>query len=1021
MSRKETGLGGLAALFTLVVAGAAGPPPRFVSLGPDGRLVYESSARGDRVPDFSHCGYHAGSRAIPDAPVRVVVEARPGDGGPAIQAAIDFVAGLPADSAGVRGAVLLRKGRHEVRGGLRIAVGGVVLRGQGDGPDGTSLVASGTGRRPLIRIGGQATPREEAEPASIIVDDYVPVGARRLQLDRVDGLRAGDAVLVTHPGTAAWVASLGMDRFPPGEEGFWLKWIPGTLDVRLERVVTELEGTAVTLDVPLPLAFDATLARGSVRRSSRVRPVAESGVEDLRCDSSFDPANPLDEQHAWDAIAVDSAEDCWVRQVTCRHFAGSAVRIGDDARRITVIDCASGAPTSEVAGYRRHTFFTSGQQSLFLRCRAEDGRHDFAVGALAAGPNAFVECQAARALGFSGPIESWATGVLYDNVNIDGAGLALTNRESDGQGAGWAAANCVLWQCTASVVTCRNPPGARNWAIGCWGQFLGDGLWQMPNEFVEPEGLYKAQLAERLGPEAVARLERRPIRSEAGNGVAAAADLPPPVRHEPPKLKPLTLQGGWLTRGGSLLCGARVGTVWWRGNLLPARAPTFGPGVTRFVPGRDGPGYTDDLDALTDAMARSGRVALEHHWGLWYDRRRDDHEMVRRPDGDAWPPFYEQPWARSGRGKAWDGLSRYDLTAFNPWYFGRLDEFAELCDRKGLVLLHEAYFQHNLLEAGAHWADFPWRPANCLQEAGFPEPPPYLNKKRIALADVFYDVAHPVRRDLHRLYIRRCLDALGAHSNVIYLTGEEYTGPLEFMRFWIDTIMEWKREASREVLIGLSSTRDVQDAILADPARRDAVSVIDLKYWWYAADGRPYDPEGGRNLAPRQQLRAWKGAKGRSDEQTARQVREYRNRYPGKAVLCADPKANPWVILAAGASMPALPRATDPRLLAAVPRMRPTGDGGQSTLADPGRDYLTVAPAGGPIRVDLSAADAPFSARRIDPRTGRIDGSSLAVAGGRIVEIPVPDSDSDSDSHSGPIVLWLTRDETSESAKDAPR
>src|SRR5262249_35778701 len=160
-------------------------------------------------------------------------------------------------------------------------------------------------------------------------------------------------------------------------------------DLHFERAVTELDGTAVTLDVPLPMAFDAALARGTVRKSSRVR-LAEAGVEDLGCESRVNPANPRDEQHAWDAIAVESAEDCWVRRVRCRHFAGSAVRIGDDAIRISVMDCASESPVSEDGGYRRHTFFTSGQQSLFLRCRAEQGRHDFAAGALAAGPNAFV-------------------------------------------------------------------------------------------------------------------------------------------------------------------------------------------------------------------------------------------------------------------------------------------------------------------------------------------------------------------------------------------------------------------------------------------------------------------------------------------------------------------------------------------------------------------------------------------------------------------------------------------------------
>ena len=94
----------------------------------------------------------------------------------------------------------------------------------------------------------------------------------------------------------------------------------------------------------------------------------------------------------------------------------------------------------------------------------------------------------------------------------------------------------------------------------------------------------------------------------------------------------------------------------------------------------------------------------------------DDHEMVRRIDGDVWPPFYEQPWARSSGAAAWDGLPKYDLAKFNPWYFGRLKEFASHCDSKGTILFHNFYMQHALLETLAHYVDFPWRPVNCIQD-----------------------------------------------------------------------------------------------------------------------------------------------------------------------------------------------------------------------------------------------------------------------------------------------------------------
>src|SRR5687768_13969695 len=105
--------------------------------------------------------------------------------------------------------------------------------------------------------------------------------------------------------------------------------------------------------------------------------------------------------------------------------------------------------------------------------------------------------------------------------------------------------------------------------------------------------------------------------------------------------------------------------MWWRGTTRPPQIEQNTPCVTRFVPGRVGRGYTDDLDQLTDAMLAKNKIALEHNYGLWYDRRRDDHERVRRMTGDAWPPFYEQPFARSGVGVAWDGLSKYDLTKYN--------------------------------------------------------------------------------------------------------------------------------------------------------------------------------------------------------------------------------------------------------------------------------------------------------------------------------------------------------------------
>src|SRR5262249_34885233 len=81
-------------------------PRRFVSQGTNNKLVYDTDVRGNRIPDFSHAGYQGGGVPIPDAPVRVVVTPGKGDNTARIQAAIDYVAGLPTDAQGLRGAVL---------------------------------------------------------------------------------------------------------------------------------------------------------------------------------------------------------------------------------------------------------------------------------------------------------------------------------------------------------------------------------------------------------------------------------------------------------------------------------------------------------------------------------------------------------------------------------------------------------------------------------------------------------------------------------------------------------------------------------------------------------------------------------------------------------------------------------------------------------------------------------------------------------------------------------------------------
>jgi hypothetical protein len=996
------------------------------------------SVFAQQVPiDFSTAGYAANQKPIPTAPVRVVVAPVKGDETARIQRALDYVASLPLDTNGIRGAVLLLQGRHEILGGLQITNSGIVLRGQGAGS--TTLMGAGLDRRTLVRVVGDA---DTVVSTRIAIAQNVPVGATVIKVGSSNAVEVGSLVRITRPCTSNWIAQLGATEMGGGEGGGWK---PGSRDIYWDRMVQAVDGERITLDAPVTTALDTGAYLQSLKSVGRINNV---GVENLVLESTFDASNPKDENHSWCAITMENAADAWVRQVTFKHFAAFAVALYETCRRITVQDCISLAPVSEIGGYRRHTFFTMGQQTLFLRCHAEHGRHDFSVGHCAAGPNAFVQCEAREALADSGPIESWASGVLYDNVNIDGNAITLGYRPGNNAGIGWSAANCVLWNCSASLIRCWNPPGAKNWSFGSWASFEGDGVWRSSNDFMKPDSLFAVQLRERLGEAAAARLQLMPRpREESSNPpfdkaqeLAAAAHQPPPqlkdyilaahqrdpIPSEQGDAKPveeipsrssrgneaqtsnrkseivnqeLVLTNGWLTVDGKLLIGGSASVTWWRGNIRPNEAASFGLGVTRFVPGRIGAGLTDDLDDVANQLVNRGLAALDHNYGLWYDRRRDDHERVRRINGDVLPPFLEQPFARSGQGTAWEGLSKYDLTKFNPWYWSRLREFADIGEERGLVLFHQNYFQHNILEAGAHWADSPWRSANNINNTGFPEPPPYAGDKRIYQAELFYDVTHPVRRKLHEGYIRQCLDNFTNNANVIQFTSAEYTGPLPFTQFWLDTIGAWERDQIRDpkseirnALVALSATKDVQDAILADAKRSAVVDVIDFRYWWRTDKGE-FAPPGGKNLAPRQYIRQWKGGNP-NDMNLASMAAEYRAKFPSKPVIC-DFDAG-WAWVCAGGSMPRLPKTTDARLLAAIPQMRHWQSNVESrtyALGRPGMYYLAY--GGGEL--DLSGETGLFRMNLVNQRTGEVTPGEIVKAGSKV---KLPDA----------TVVWLTKE-----------
>lgn len=960
--------------------------------------------------DYSTCGYHASETAIPDVANAVYVECSDGDMHDILQKAIDYVSSLKPDKNGRRGAVLLGAGTFNIDKPLRICASGVVLRGSGQ--DKTTIIKRGIDRGALLYIEGDMS---ISGGDTIAIDGTkTPAGATTLTIASAKGLKTGDRIRIVRPSTREWIESLGCYDF--GGDLDYTGWKPGDIDITWDRTIVSATGNSITIDAPITTTLDQKYGGGYLITGYNQGEITECGIENMTLVSEHNTWNPKDEDHCWDAIWMDNMRDCWVRRVNFRSFAGSAVNIQKNTSRITVEDCIASEPVSEVGGWRRSVFITRGQQTLIQRCVSRKGIHDFAAGFCAAGPNAFVQCEGEESLGFSGSIGSWAAGLLFDIVNIDGNDIAFKNLEQFQFGTGWNTANSMLWQCTGSTLWCYSPDADnRSSANGCWGTLTGNAEWTSSNEHVQPRSLFYAQLEKRVGEgkaingyilprstNATSSPEIEQAQEMARQSLTVPRltlemwldSIPYTASTDPAGVKNIknvklknnkvakdiaqapkfAITNGHITADGRLVTGNRYHIPWWAGRVKDSFVKKGAkPAITRFVPGREGLGWTDRIDSVVNYLKANGYCMLDHNYGLWYDLRRTDHERVRRADGNVEAPFYEQPFSRTGKGTAWDGLSRYDLTKPNLWYWSRLKEFAEKGAKQGLMLFHENYFQHNIIEAGAHWVDCPWRPVNNINGTDFPEPVPFTGDKRIFMAEQFYNIDNPKLRPLHKQYIRQCLENFKDDDNVVQLISEEYTGPLHFTRFWLETIAEWEAETGRHPLIALSCTKDAQDAILADPELSKVVDIIDIRYWHYNTQGL-WAPPAGKNMAPRQFMRKMKvGKTGFAEAYKA--VKEYRTKYPDKAVtfFAQQYPQYGWAILMAGGSCPNVP-VKDGKFLSDVAKMAyisGEGDSKQQMIGSPEVGYVIYSHDGHPNMNGIEPGT--YATYAIDVQDGKVE------------------------------------------------
>lgn len=466
-------------------------------------LRYTNNGEADTInkfPDFSFAGYERNQQAIPLIPVKAVVYPEPGDDGDRIQQAINRIARLP-EVNGFRGAVLLKAGKYEVANTILITKSGIVLRGEGQGNQGTVITAtsrlSSKEGLSLIKIQGVGNGIKETGIAKSEIANYVPIGANYVPIVDAIGFHVGDTIEIRKMVNDEWIQMLGMKQYG---------WKASQYRIAHRRVIKKIEGDTLYFDIPIVDAIYQQFGGGYVETISLPGRISHCGVENMRLQSVY--ANDEDEMHAYSAVTLSHTINSWVRNVTALYFVFGCVNIANRSDFNTVQDCAMLDPKAQSIGGRKYSFYvdvSGGMGNLFQRCFSRNARHDFAVSAFVTGPNAFVDCYAENAQLPSGPHHRWSTGTLFDNIH--GGIMNAHNAKSRGTGHGWEGAQTLFWNCDAYYMNVSSPPGAINWAIGCISNGAeGDGYWLSPGIHVKPRSLFFDQLEQRAGKSALSNI-----------------------------------------------------------------------------------------------------------------------------------------------------------------------------------------------------------------------------------------------------------------------------------------------------------------------------------------------------------------------------------------------------------------------------------------------------------------------------------------------------------------------------------
>jgi hypothetical protein len=473
---------------------------QWAHFGTNGTLAYFSDDLTNHLIDYSYAGYGGGGVALPtNQPVMQTLNAIAGDNTTRVQNAINAVGNLALGANGVRGVVLLNPGTYEIDGVLSLNKSGVILRGSGTNNTALNFAANTNSGTAITIAGSSGATQVSGSSTYNITDTYVPLGATNFHVNSTSGLSIGTTIVVRRPWTTSWINAIGMSNL----------WSASGHQNDAERKITAINGTQLTVDIPLPTPIEQEWCTGTVFPYTDSGRVQQCGVENFSMVSIWGTNTTGNTNgFGWTGVHFGNAKNCWVRDMAFTGF-GPAVNAATSSQTkwCTAQDCSYSRGVNNGSA-RPPAFEIDGQMCLFQRLNGVSGfEHLCQTADEATGPNVYLYCYATGSDFDGGPHRYWAVSLLTDNEygTVGNVHIVIITGGSNGWGAGYS----VFYNCHVNNYTIQCPAVDHhyNWWLGGSGinnnPSTDPGTFDHAGTTLSPTSLYLEQLKERLGGQAV--------------------------------------------------------------------------------------------------------------------------------------------------------------------------------------------------------------------------------------------------------------------------------------------------------------------------------------------------------------------------------------------------------------------------------------------------------------------------------------------------------------------------------------